>query len=312
MVCMCGADGHLTCGPCGGAGATTGAGGAGAGTGAGGMTGGGTCAPGDACTPGYKCDPGSPAGTCMVCMCGADGHLTCGPCGGAGATTGAGGAGATTGAGGAGASTGAGGMTGGGTCAPGDACTPGYKCDPGSPAGACNVCMCGVDGHLTCGPCGGAGATLARAARAPARGAGGMTGGGTCAPGDACTPGYKCDPGSPAGTCNVCMCGANGHLTCGPCGGAGGATGGGAGGTGGPVSGPCQVNVMPAPDVGLPCSVMEVCPDGTDYRVRCDGTSGSCMCFMKGVPTATTPTLSCTGIDSSAALVACGFPDGKI
>ena len=33
---------------------------------------------------------------------------------------------------------------------------------------------------------------------------------------------------------------------------------------------------------------------------------------MKGVPTATMPTLSCTGFDSSAALVACGFPDGKI
>ena len=114
----------------------------------------------------------------------------------------------------------------------------------------------------------------------------------------------------------VCMCGADGHLTCGPCGGTGatGATGGGAGGAGGsgaPVSGPCQVNTMPAPDVGSPCSVMEVCPDGTDYRVRCDGT-GACMCFMKGVPTSTTPTLSCTGLDSSSALVACGFPDGKI
>ena len=55
---------------------------------------------------------------------------------------------------------------------------------------------------------------------------------------------------------------------------------------------------MPSPDVGLPCGVMEVCPDGTDYRVRCDGTSGACMCFMKGVPTAATPTLSCSGFDS--------------
>ena len=85
---------------------------------------------------------------------------------------------------------------------------------------------------------------LARAARARSTGAGGTTGGGTCAPGDACTPGYKCDPGSPAGTCNVCMCGADGHLTCGPCGGTGAtaAAAGGAGGTGGTASGPCQVN----------------------------------------------------------------------
>ena len=219
-------------------------------------------------------------------MCGADGTLTCVSCD----KPDGGGAGATTGTGGAGASTGAGGMTGGGTCAPGDACTPGYKCDPGSPAGGCMVCMCGADGHLSCGPCGGTGATGATG------GTGGMTGGGTCAAGDACTPGYKCDPGSPAGGCMVCMCGADGHLSCGPCGGTG-ATGG-TGGTGGPVSGPCQVNVMPAPDVGLPCAVMEVCPDGTDYRVRCDGTSGACMCFMKGQPTAATPTLSCTGLDS--------------
>ena len=108
----------------------------------------------------------------------------------------------------------------------------------------------------------------------------------------------------------VCMCGVDGHLTCSPCGGAG-ATGGttGAGGSTGTASGPCQVNVMPAPAGGQPCSVMEVCPDGTDYRVRCDGT-GACTCYMKGLPTATTPTLSCN-IDQSA-LVACGFPDGKI
>jgi hypothetical protein len=109
----------------------------------------------------------------------------------------------------------------------------------------------------------------------------------------------------------ICMCGADGFLACGPCGGTG-ATGGttGAGGsTGGPASGPCQVNTMPAGAAGQPCSVMEVCPDGTDYRVRCDG-NGACTCYMKGVPTAAMPTLSCN-VDQSA-LVACGFPDGKI
>ena len=90
----------------------------------------------------------------------------------------------------------------------------------------------------------------------------------------------------------------------GPCGGTGGASG--------TATGPCQVTPMPSPDVGLPCGVMEVCPDGTDYRVRCDGTSGACMCFMKGVPTAAMPTLSCNPFIPSVALAACGFPDGKI
>jgi hypothetical protein len=114
------------------------------------------------------------------------------------------------------------------------------------------------------------------------------------------------------------MCGADGMLACGPCekpdgGGAGATTGtGGAGGTGGPATGPCQVNPMPSPDLGLPCGVSEFCPDGTDYRVRCDGTTGACTCFLKGVPTAAMPTMACSSFNPSAAFVACGFPDGKI
>jgi hypothetical protein len=200
-------------------------------------------------------------------------------------------------------------MTGGGTCVPGAACTAGYRCGGADATGACMDCMCGANGTVTCVSCdkpdgGGAGATTGTG------GAGGMTGGGTCAPGDACTPGYKCDPGSPT-SCMVCMCGADGHLTCGPCGGTG-ATGGSTGGISGTATGPCQVTPMPSPDVGLPCGVMEVCPDGTDYRVRCDGTSGACTCFMKGVPTAAMPTLSCSSFIPSVALAACGFPDGKI
>ena len=276
----------------GGTGATTGT------TGSGGTTGGGTCVAGAACTPGTKCDPGSTT-TCVVCMCGADGTLTCGPCGGTGATGG-----------------GTGGNTGGGTCAPGDACTPGTKCDPGATA-TCMVCMCGADGHVACAPCGGTGATGGGAGGTTGAGGSGGSGGngwndrgGTCAPGDVCTPGTKCDPGSTT-TCMACMCGADGHVACGPCGGTG-ATGGGTGGTGGPVSGPCQVNPMPSTDVGLPCAVSEVCPDGTDYRVRCDGTTGACVCFLKGMPTAAMPAMSCSSFDPSAALVACGFPDGKI
>ena len=77
-------------------------------------------------------------------------------------------------------------------------------------------------------------------------------------------------------------------------------------------TGPCEVMPMPAPDVGLPCGVMETCPDGKSYRVRCDGTTGACMCFVNGTPQAATPTMSCSGFNPTAALVACGFPDGKI
>jgi len=113
-------------------------------------------------------------------------------------------------------------------------------------------------------------------------------------------------------------------LTCAPCdktgtGGTGattgaggvGGTGGTGGTTGGPASGPCQVSPMPPADVDRPCGVHELCPDGNDYRVYCDGT-GACTCYEQGVPTATSPAISCSSFDVSAFFVACGFPDGKI
>jgi hypothetical protein len=185
---------------------------------------------------------------------------------------------------------------------------PGYKCGVPGPAGQCMECMCGQDGLLACGPCGGTGATGGGTA-----GTGGTTGTMTCNPGDACMPGYKCGVPGPAGQCMECMCGQDGLLACGPCGGGtGGTTGGGTGGSGAPMTGPCQVSPMPSPDVGLPCGVREFCPDGIDYRVNCDGTTGACMCFMKGMPTASTPTMMCSSFDPIGALVACGFPDGKI
>jgi len=348
--CMCGANGILTCVPCADkpdAGGTTGAGGAGAG--AGGMTGGGTCAAGAACTPGSRCGGAASDGTCQDCMCGANGTLTCVPCdkpdaggtGGGGGMTGgmctpgaacaAGfrcGASSPTGmcmdcmcgadgtlacvpcggdkpdAGGTGGTGGGGGMTG-GMCAPGAACTEGFRCGASSPTGMCMDCMCGADGMLACAPCGGdkpdAGGT---------GGTGGMTGGTMCAPGVACTPGFRCGAPAPAGMCMECMCGADGMLACGPCGGGTGGTG--AGGTGGTATGPCQVMPMPPTQPGSPCGVREVCPDGVDYKVTCDGTSGACMCFMKGVPTTMMPTLSCTNFNPTEELIACGFPDGKI
>ena len=218
-------------------------------------------------------------------------------------------------------------MTGGGVCAEGAACTtPGIRCGDASP-NFCTECTCGANGHYTCVPCadkpdgGGAGAsTGAGGAPVGGTGAGGSTGGGaTCAPGATCDPGYKCGNGA-AGNCMECTCDATGHLVCMPCpgsgtggapgGGAGGASG--AGGSSGTAMGPCDVQPMPAPDVGLPCGVMENCPDGKSYRVRCDGTSGACMCFVNGAPQATMPTMSCSAFNPTAALVACGFPDGKI
>ncbi|HXU04737.1 MAG TPA: hypothetical protein VN903_27430 [Polyangia bacterium] len=283
--CACGANGTLMCSPCAGkpdAGGTTGTGGAG------GMTGGGTCAAGDACTPGFRCGGADSSGMCMECICGADGMLSCVPCG------------TKPDAGGTGGTGGTGGMTG-GTCTAGDACAAGFRCSGPSPTGMCMDCMCGADGMLACAPCGGT---------KPDGGTGGMTGG-TCVAGDACAPNFRCSAPGPTGMCMDCMCGADGTLACGPCGGGTGGTTG-TGGTGGPVTGPCQVMPMPAAQPGQPCGVMEVCPDGTDYRVRCDGTSGACTCFLKGVPAAAMPTMSCTGFDPSAALVACGFPDGKI
>jgi hypothetical protein len=55
---------------------------------------------------------------------------------------------------------------------------------------------------------------------------------------------------------------------------------------------------------------MEACPDGSSYRVQCDGTGAPCKCVMQGAPTGTMPTLSCAGLDPIAALKACGFPAG--
>ena len=61
---------------------------------------------------------------------------------------------------------------------------------------------------------------------------------------------------------------------------------------------------MPAPDVGLPCGVMENCPDAAttafaatrDRRVHV---------LRERTPQAATPTLSCSAFDPIAALVAC-------
>jgi len=163
--------------------------------------------------------------------------------------------------------------------------------------------MCDPNGMLACVPCGGD--------KPDAGGTGGATGG-MCMPGAACTEGFRCGASSPTGMCLDCMCGADGTLGCAPCGGAGGTTG--TTGTGGSsaATGPCQVMPMPPTQPGSPCGVMEICPDGVDYRVTCDGTSGACMCFMKGQKTAAMPTLSCSPFVPSVQLTACGFPDGKI
>src|SRR5205085_11494156 len=157
----------------------------------------------------------------------------------------------------------------------------------------------GADGGVTSKDAGGTGGTTGGTdAGAPA-----------CNPGDVCAPGYRCGGGT-ATSCMDCTCGADGHLSCMPCpdkpdgggagatsGGTGGTTGGGSAGTGGTATGPCNVMPMLATDVGLPCGVMESCPDGSNYRVRCDGVTGSCTCFANGTPAPSMPTMSCTGFD---------------
>ena len=69
---------------------------------------------------------------------------------------------------------------------------------------------------------------------------------------------------------------------------------------------------MPSTAQGAPCGVMESCPDGSNYHVLCDGSTGSCMCFANAAQTAAMPTISCTAFDPMATLVACGFPPGRI
>jgi len=267
--------------------------------------------PGATCQPGQKCGAASPDGACMECSCDPSGHYFCMPC-----PTGAGG---TTG-GGAGATTGAGSTTGGGMmCMPGATCQSGQKCGAASPDGACMECSCDPSGHYFCMPCptgtggttgGGTGATT---------GAGSTTGGGMmCMPGATCQPGQKCGAASPDGACMECNCDPSGHYVCMPCPtGAGGTTGGGTGattgtgGTTGGATGPCEVMSMPAPDVGLPCSVSEYCPNGSSYRVRCDGATGACTCIADGVMKPG-PAMSCATFNPIMALIGCGFPDGKL
>jgi hypothetical protein len=199
-------------------------------------------------------------------------------------------------------------------CIDGATCQPGQRCGYGTPAGACMDCSCDASGHLLCMPCGdkpdggGTGATT---------GTGGITGGGEmCVGGATCQPGQRC--GSPAGGCTECTCDTSGHYVCMPCPtGAGGTTGGGTGattgtaGTSGGTTGPCDVMSMPAPDVGLPCSVTEYCPNGSSYRVRCDGATGACTCIADGVMKPG-PAMSCATFNPIMALVGCGFPDGKL
>jgi hypothetical protein len=284
----------------------TSGGGTGATTGTGGMTGGTTCEPGATCQPGQRCGGGSPAGGCMECSCDGSGHFTCMPCP------------DKPDGGGAGATTGTGGMTGGTTCEPGATCQPGQRCGGKSPDGACIECTCDANNYYACTPCptgtggttgGGAGATTGTA---------GMTGGETCVAGAACQPGQRCGGKSPDGACIECTCDASNYYACMPCPtGTGGTTGGGTGattgtaGSGGGATGPCDVVSMPAPDVGLPCSVSEYCPNGSNYRVRCDGATGACTCIADGVMKPG-PAMSCATFDPMAALVGCGFPDGKL
>jgi hypothetical protein len=69
----------------------------------------------------------------------------------------------------------------------------------------------------------------------------------------------------------------------------------------------CQVMSMPSSGPGLPCSVTESCPDGSNYSVRCNGNS-QCTCYNQGTPTGTMFINSCANLDPTVALGKCGFP----
>jgi len=290
-------------------------------TGAGGIIGGdpGTCAPDAACQPGEHCASKTPD-TCVDCTCGADGRMVCQSClPGTGGTSGTGGLSGGGGTSGGGTSGGTGG-TGGGpadTCVPGAVCSAGQVCGTKTADGSCLECNCDQNGQFVCNPCPGSGA-------GGTTGGGGSTGGGgttggtpdTCAPGAVCSAGQVCGAKTADGSCLECNCDPNGQFVCDPCPGAGtgGTTGGtgssGAGGTSG-GSGTCALMTMPPQNGTAPCSVTELCPDGSAYAVKCDGIS-PCVCSGPGTATSAPSTVSCASFDPLQALSACGFPPGKI
>ncbi len=268
--------------PAGGRDAGTGTGGVDAGSSAppdgGPNPGNGSCVQGTACPLGSAgCVSSSPT-SCIQCACGKDGVLSCGPCGATGGPD-----------------------SGAGACVAGGACQPGQACGGGD-ATSCTQCMCGVDGFFSCSPCSG-GKLDGGATGGPDSGVGACVAGGACQPGQACG-------GSDATGCTQCMCGVDGFFSCSPC--SGGKPDGGASPPpdGGGGSTTCQINSMPPTSPGAPCGVMEMCSDGSTYRVQCDGTTSQCMCWTMGVSTGKMPSVSCTGFDPKAALIACGFPAG--
>jgi hypothetical protein len=105
----------------------------------------------------------------------------------------------------------------------------------------------------------------------------------------------------------MCTCDQGGVLVCNPCPDKDGGAPPPPPPSDGGAMASCQVNTMPPTGAGTPCGVVEMCSDGTNYRVRCDGVSGQCDCLMNGNPVATI-SLSCDTLDPKAALGTCKFP----
>jgi hypothetical protein len=222
-------------------------------TGGGGPTG--QCVQGQPCHPGLMTAPcmnASPS-SCSMCMCGADGTLSCAPCNQQPPISDDGGTGGTAT----------------GTCAQGAACTMAMpSCQNGAAGGACQTCQCDpTSGMYQCAPCAGA----------ADGGTGGMKAPG-CMPGLACNAGDSCGNGVQGAGCYSCQCAVNGFYQCAPCGGGAIDAGGGAPMGGGSDGGTSQMCTQGAkcPQPGAACSGPML--NGVCTQCMCDQTGAlSCV-----------------------------------
>jgi hypothetical protein len=193
--CMCGTDGKVHCGlTCTGAPPSSdgGANNADATTTGGGS--GGKCEPGDPCqASAAPCRNASP-GSCLSCICGADGKLSCMACDDVPPPPPDGGSPAQ--------------------CASGAKCQPGSGGCESAASGTCLQCRCDSNGVLACAPCG-----TANDAGVPPPPPSDASAPSDCVPHGTCVQGAMCDANLGGGQCMTCKCDQTGLYQCVPCGG---------------------------------------------------------------------------------------------